>query len=192
MRDVATHGRYGSWLDPGQRAVLLNREVRCISRVVVAPQWRGLGLAVRLVRAALDQPTTPITEAIAAMGRVSPFFEKAGMTAYPRPPHCFDDRLTTAMQSIGIQPIDLAVLPRVWHQIQSLPRTQYHWLVRELKRWARKNGARSGGVHDTPDDHLQLAQNRLLVEPVYYFKQHKTQSPQPATKHEQPASQPAA
>ena len=54
MRDAALRQRYGPWLSPAERAVLLNDEVRCISRVVVEPTWRGLGLAVRLVRAALN------------------------------------------------------------------------------------------------------------------------------------------
>lgn len=61
---------------------LLNAEVRCISRVIVHPSFRGLGIGVGLVRHALDTATTPYTEAIAAMGWVHPLFEKAGMEAF--------------------------------------------------------------------------------------------------------------
>ncbi|MEZ6194059.1 MAG: hypothetical protein R3C45_22660, partial [Phycisphaerales bacterium] len=37
MRNFALNDRYGTWLEPGPRAKLLNSEVRVISRVVVHP-----------------------------------------------------------------------------------------------------------------------------------------------------------
>src|SRR5262249_26003169 len=76
MRDVATRRRYRD-LSRRDAAVMLNREIRCVSRVVIDPRFRGLGLAVRLVKHALDhpEPGVTLTEALAAMGRVSPFFE---------------------------------------------------------------------------------------------------------------------
>ncbi len=68
----------------GGRAALarLNREIECISRVVVHPVFRGLGLAVTLVRHALATADTPMVEALAAMGGIHPMFEKAGMYAF--------------------------------------------------------------------------------------------------------------
>jgi len=107
LRNVALPGRYTGF-DRRSAARLLNDEVRCISRVVVHPQFRGLGLAVRLVRHALDTAATPYTEALAAMGRVHPFFRLAGMTEYHRPPHAKDQRLLDAMRSVGIAPWELA------------------------------------------------------------------------------------
>ena len=81
-RDQATAGRYRSRGVGDPAIARLNAELRCISRVIVDPRWRGLGLAVALVRQALDTSTTTRTEALAAMGRVHPLFELAGMTAY--------------------------------------------------------------------------------------------------------------
>ena len=80
-RNVATAGRY---LGRNRRraARRLNAEIECISRVVVHPIYRGCGLAVRLVRAALRRASTPLVEALAAMGAVHPFFELAGMTCH--------------------------------------------------------------------------------------------------------------
>lgn len=189
MRQVALPGRYSGSLNGGftegltagltggvtgcltggQRAMLLNREMRCISRVVVHPQWRGMGLAVKLVRAALAQPTTIFTEALAAMGRVNPFFAKAGMTAYPRPPHTYDQRLLAVMHKLNIQPAALAMLPQLTRRIAQLPADQRHWLTHELHRWARHHRRRK---HDATHDmkaNLQLAQRRLLLCPVYYL-----------------------
>jgi len=169
MRNWALRDRYGSWLAPRQRAVLLNREVRVISRVVVHPCWRGIGLAVRLVKAAIDQPTTIYTEALAAMGRVNPFFERAGMTAYPRPPHAFDARLNDAMQSVGLSPNGLASIEQTQSRIGSLTQSQRDWFHKELYRWYRQNGGRSI-VHSTdPTIHLRTARQRLLLDPVYYL-----------------------
>jgi GNAT superfamily N-acetyltransferase len=169
MRNWALNDRYGSWLAPRQRATLLNRELRVISRVVVHPCWRGLGLAVRMVRTALAEPTTIYTEALAAMGRVNPFFERSGMTAYHRPPHAFDTRLTDAMRLINLDPGDLALLNQTHAQIESLAKPTRDWFYKELYRWYRRNGGRAA-VHSTdPMTHLYAARKRLMLEPVYYL-----------------------
>lgn len=169
MRNWALHDRYGSWLGPPQRATLLNREVRVVSRVVVHPTWRGLGLAVRLVRAALNEPTTIYTEALAAMGRVNPFFERAGMTAYHRPPHAFDSRLIDAMHAIGLTPNDLAHLDQLSVTIGSLTQIKRDWFYKELYRWYRQNAGRNTGHSTDPMIHLHAARQRLMLEPVYYL-----------------------
>ncbi len=169
MRNWALHDRYGSWLPSKQRAMMLNQEVRVISRVIVHPCWRGLGLAVRLVRAALDSPTTLYTEALAAMGRVNPFFERAGMTAYPRPQHAFDARLIEVMQVVGLDTSDLAVLDHTLARIQSLPVARRAWLFKELYRWYRQNGGRAAVHSKDPRVHLTAALQRLMLEPVYYL-----------------------
>jgi GNAT superfamily N-acetyltransferase len=62
-----------------------NNHLRTISRVIVHPQYRSLGLAVWLVRHLIDTCPTPWVEAIARMGRVHPFFEHAGMIRVPVP-----------------------------------------------------------------------------------------------------------
>ena len=166
MRDHALGYRYGSHLPPRERAVLLNAEVRCISRVVVHPTWRGLGLAVRLVRAALDTPTTLYTEALAAMGKVSPFFVKAGMTAYPRPPHAHDARLTAALERVGLRVIDLARLDTLLGSIEKLPPADQAFLCKELHRWHRGYGRRTRDR--SIQTALRAAQQKLCSEPVYY------------------------
>lgn len=56
-----------------------NENIRCISRVVIHPQFRSLGLATALVRELIDQCPTRYTESVAMMARAHPFFEAAGM-----------------------------------------------------------------------------------------------------------------
>jgi GNAT superfamily N-acetyltransferase len=57
----------------------LIRDISVISRVVVHPKYRGIGLGVRLVGETLASAGTPCVEAVAVMARYNPFFEKAGM-----------------------------------------------------------------------------------------------------------------
>lgn len=157
LRNHATGGRYTGWSDRRAAGRLLNAEVRCISRVVVHPQWRGLGLAVRLVRHALATATTPYTEALASMGRVHPFFERAGMTAYRRHPHARDQRLLDAMRCAGIEPWELASERLIRKRL-----VESELLRRELRRWA--------GAKLTVDEQIAKARSHLLCEPVYYIR----------------------
>ena len=66
-------------LAPRERIAFVNGHVRTISRVVVHPQFRGLGLASELVRKLIEVCTTRYVEASAVMARVHPFFAAAGM-----------------------------------------------------------------------------------------------------------------
>ncbi len=69
----------------GRRKVLkeefsrLKEELSTITRVVVHPKYRTIGLGARLVKETLPLVGTRYVEAIAVMARYNPFFEKAGM-----------------------------------------------------------------------------------------------------------------
>ena len=167
LRDVAVGDRYRALASPRDRAVVLNREFRTISRVVVHPQFRSLGLAVQLVQHALRTATTPCTEAIAAMGHVHPFFEQAGMTANRRPPHRQDARLRDALRACGISLSMLAHLPTTLKRIAALEPSDRELLYFELRRW--HTGSFRGKRDSDPAAALQQARQRLTCEPVYYL-----------------------
>lgn len=57
----------------------LNQVLRIISRVVVHPKYRTIGLGQILVRESLKLAPTKYTETVAVMAKYNPFFEKAGM-----------------------------------------------------------------------------------------------------------------
>ncbi len=139
-RHDAWPGRYTGH-DKRLAARRLNDEVRTISRVVVDPRIRALGIARALVRAYLDHPLTRRTEAVAAMGAVCPFFERAGMTPHtlvPRPHHA---RLLDAFASIGIEPWRLPMTRSVLDRITSAPPADRAAFECELVRWARVSRA---------------------------------------------------
>ncbi len=100
-RTLAWPGRYDT-PDKRENAQRLNAEVRCISRVVVHPRWRGMGVAKALVAAYLREPLTRRTEAVAAMGAASPFFKAAGMREHALPPRARDAALITRLRQRGI------------------------------------------------------------------------------------------
>jgi len=70
----------------GRRLVLprmsmqeLNTQLSVLSRVVVHPKYRTMGLGVALVRESLPRVGTPYVEMVAVMAKYNPFAEKAGM-----------------------------------------------------------------------------------------------------------------
>lgn len=60
-------------------AAEVNEKFAIISRVILHPKYRTIGLGARLVRETLPLVGLPYIEAIAIMSRYNPFFEKAGM-----------------------------------------------------------------------------------------------------------------
>lgn len=126
-RHRAWPGRYARVDARGLRR--LNREVRRISRVIIDPRFRGMGLATALVRAYLNDPITPATEAVAAMAAASPFFASAGMTAYPLRPSPADQRLIDALDDAGLAP---------WALLSAAPLPPR--IIDETRRWLRARG----------------------------------------------------
>ena len=69
-------GRKGKWTRLGIRA--LGKRLVMLSRVVLHPTWRGAGIAAAFVRRSCELCPWPWIEALAEMGNINPFFERAG------------------------------------------------------------------------------------------------------------------
>lgn len=172
-RSMALGNRY-TGLSRADAARLVNREIRTISRVVVHPQWRGLGIAVGLVTRAIEEAPTPYVEAIASMGRVHRFFERAGMQRYEPPIRVVHARLLDALAQVGIPTRLLAMPSRVHTRIDRLEHDQREWCVGELQRWWRHCPRRHEhrDTHATPDARqlrkiLEDASQDALAKPIY-------------------------
>jgi ABC-type transport system involved in cytochrome c biogenesis ATPase subunit/N-acetylglutamate synthase-like GNAT family acetyltransferase len=61
------------------KAQLINEEIARISRVVIHPKFRGIGLGEFLVKETLPKVNAKVIEVLAVMAKYNPFFEKAGM-----------------------------------------------------------------------------------------------------------------
>lgn len=171
------HGREG-----GVRArafsrealLALNRSTRRLSRVVVDPRCRGMGVASALVRAYLRGAPTRRTEGVAAMGAFCPFFERAGMTPVALGVREHDARLLDALRFVGVEP-DALALPTGALLARALgPRrggargSRRRFLLRELRRWAGSSVATSARKREGLRALLALASARVRLGGMAY------------------------
>ena len=113
------------------------------------------------------------TEALAAMGNVHPFFERAGMTAYRRQKHPHDERFISVLETVGIRPVDLAVPEKFSQQIEETSAHNQAWVLEELQRWYKRGVRETENRVVTVSDQLQAAQRQLHCQPVYYLKDNR-------------------
>jgi len=166
LRNVAT-GNYFLGLDRRSLITLVNKTIRTISRVVVEPRFRGLGLAVRLVRETMPLMNVPMIEALAVMGHANPFFEKAGMKAYKAPlsAHCV--QMTEALSLVGIDDGLLIDAQAAQRHIENLSEGRRLFLEREIRRFLAGYGKRK---HMAPGlERTQFVLSKLTDRPVYYL-----------------------
>ncbi len=153
-------------LDRSTRLAIINGNFRCISRVIVEPRFRGLGLASRLVSETMPKMDVPVVEALAVMGAVNPFFEKAGMKAYraKTPERC--SRLIEAFSAAGIEEKELIDPQLVQRKIDRLRLVEAGFLERQTKEFLQSYGKRRNmpeGIERT-----RFILSKLTERPVYY------------------------
>lgn len=68
-------------MSKGEQVRFANGNLRTISRLIVHPRYRGVGVARELVRVAVEACPTGYVEARARLGHALPVFERAGMVA---------------------------------------------------------------------------------------------------------------
>lgn len=93
--------------DARTRARAINALVRTISRVIVEPRRRSMGVGTMMVRAYLGAPLTALTETVASMGRYTSMFERSGMRIVECARAQRDYRLLDALAHARIAPIEL-------------------------------------------------------------------------------------
>ena len=150
----------------------MNEELRIVSRVVIAPNWRGLGLARRLVSETLPCVGTPYVEALAAMGRVHPFFEQAGMTAYPGAPQpAGSERLRSALDAVDLGRSARRSAEALEAALGTLAPAARRLAEREIERWARSYLATKNHRTHRPERRrmLDLVARHLDSSPIYYL-----------------------
>ncbi|MCU0918488.1 MAG: hypothetical protein MUC88_28605 [Planctomycetes bacterium] len=166
VRTIATKGVFCG-LDRQTELELLNRYVRCIARVVVAPRFRGIGLAVRLVRETMPRLEVPFVEALGVMPLVNPFLERAGLQAFtPRIPAAHVETLE-ALSLVGIEEDDLVDPALVQEKLARLPPCAGDFLEVRVQRFLRSHGRRRTmppGIERT-----RYVLGRLTHRPAYYL-----------------------
>ncbi len=166
LRNVATDNLFLG-IDKKTRFTLINKNIRCIRRVIIEPRYRGLGLASQLVRETMEKADVPIVEAMAVMGLVNPFFEKAGMKAFTAkmPSRCV--QLVEALSLVGIEKEELIDAERVQKRLDGLGKQESDFIEQQISRFMQSYGQRRferAGLERT-----RLVLSKLTFRPVYYI-----------------------
>ncbi|HUW20324.1 MAG TPA: hypothetical protein VMW16_13580 [Sedimentisphaerales bacterium] len=154
-------------LDTATQVALVNKNIRCISRVIIEPRFRGLGLASRLVRETMPRFGVPIIEGMAVMGLVNPFLERAGMTAYAgkTPVRC--TQLVEAFSLVGIEEEMFIDPPKVQEKLDNLGRGEAEFIefqIRDFLDSYSESRNKPAGLERT-----RFVLSRLTGRPVYYI-----------------------
>jgi len=105
------------------------------------------------------------------MGRVHPFFERAGMTAYPQAPSAEGERLRACLEAVGIGRGDRRSPDALGSALDALAPDAAHLAWREINRWARSYLGAKNHRTNRPDRRrmLDLVARHLDSAPVYYL-----------------------
>ncbi len=150
----------------GTRLRVLNMNVRCIHRVIIEPRFRGIGLASRLVRETLPKAGVAIVEALAVMGAVNPFFEKAGMKRCEGRASARCVRMTEALGAVGIVEADFIDAEKVQSEIEGLVEPERAFLEREFGLFLGSYGNRR--FMESGLERTRYVVGRLSYRPIYY------------------------
>jgi hypothetical protein len=167
LRNIAL-GRILSPLGKAERMSFINSSIRCISRVIIEPRYRGLGLASRLVSQTMGLVAAPIIEAMAVIGQVNPFFQKAGMTPYYGPQLARCQQIKEAMSLVGIQEKDLVDTEAVQDKIQRLANIDRKFIDRQMVEFLQCYGKRRQMAEGI--DRTRFLLSKMTDRPVYYIK----------------------
>ena len=141
LRNIAT-GNLFAGFDRATQLALVNKNIRCISRVIIEPRFRSLGLASRLVRETMPKMNVAIIEAITVMGLVNPFFERASMTAYTAkmPVQCA--QLIEAFSMVGIEEQQLTDPKKVQRKLEQLQPSEAEFIEFQIQNFLKRHGKR--------------------------------------------------
>ncbi len=169
-RNRATNQRYFSLGSRSETLSLLNREVRRITRVVIHPQFRGIGLAHWLVSETLPKAGVPLVEAMATMGHLNPFFEKAGMLRFDQEDSVASRRLIDAFAHININVTSLSQETLV-SQIKKCPEHEQYFIKSEMMEMIKGFSRRFRQLEPTLENLTNFVVRQLKLRPVYYLWQ---------------------
>ena len=167
LRNAATGGVFCGFGDRRLQLQMVNKYVRCISRVIIEPRYRGLGLASRLVAETMPRLGAAVIEAMAVMGAVHPFFEKAGMKRYEAKPAAGSVQLIEALGMVGIDEREFIDSQAVQDKLDGLSGCEAAFVDRQIAGFLQTYGKRSRmapGIERT-----RYVLSKLSSRPVYYI-----------------------
>lgn len=166
LRNAAT-GNMLAGLDIKTRAELINKNFRCITRVIIEPRFRGLGLGSWLVRETLAKADVPIVEALAVMGAVNGFFEKAGMKAYKGGESRRCAQMKEALGVVGITDDEFADAELVNEKLDKLPEQQKAFVENQIYQFIDRYGKKE--LVNNSIARMRFVLSKLTDRAIYYI-----------------------
>jgi ABC-type transport system involved in cytochrome c biogenesis ATPase subunit/GNAT superfamily N-acetyltransferase len=137
----------------------LNAEVSTISRVIIHPKYRSIGLGEKLVKETLALAGTPCVETVAVMAKYNPFFEKAGMqrVAESKP----SKHVLAALKELEDLGLDTALMGSTDYNEQKLQHTGTQPIIKILTDLSQHDGSirrRLASLKDVYPKHEEFTQ----------------------------------
>jgi len=170
LRALAT-GDFFTGLDRRTRLAIINSNFRCISRVIIEPRFRSLGLAVKLVCETINRMEVAFVEALAVMGNINPFFEKAGMKAYHARPPARCMQLIEAFSTVGVESHELIDPEAVQKKLDVLNLVAAGFIERQIGHFLQSYSKRR--FMATGIERTRFILSKLTDRPVYYLYKNK-------------------
>jgi ABC-type transport system involved in cytochrome c biogenesis ATPase subunit len=127
-----TFGRSSVWKGSIKQ---LQQEVSVISRVIVHPKYRSIGLGEKIVKETLTQAGTPCVETVAVMAKYNPFFEKAGMTRVAESKlNPYVNRALEQLETLGFETALLSATDLTQQKIQTVSKEKIVKVLVELSK----------------------------------------------------------
>jgi ABC-type ATPase with predicted acetyltransferase domain len=113
----------------------VNQQIIRISRVVIHPKYRTIGLGANIVKETLPKAGKPIVETVAVMAKYNPFFEKAGMTKITQTsPDKTVLNAINELKQVGFNPVLLTSEKTNREKLQNMTKTQVNQTKTALKQ----------------------------------------------------------
>ena len=167
LRNVATDGAFAQFGDRRAQLQLVNENIRCISRVIIDPRYRGLSLASYLVRETLSKLDVAMIEALAVMGQVNPFFEKAGMKKFEAKLSLHCAKLSEALGMVGIDETHFTDPSGIHEKIKGLSATHRDFIEKQFNDFLQAYGKRRNMTEGI--DRTSFVLGKLSSRPAYYI-----------------------
>ncbi len=166
LRNTALNNLFKGF-DNKTRLALINKNIECIARVIIEPRFRGLSLAQKLIKQTMPQRNRPVIESVAVMGKVNPFFQKAGMTAYHAPVSERCSRMQEALKIIGIKETDHIDPESVHEKFTRLSKRDKDFLETEIRHFLKSYG--KSGLLEPGLKRTTFILSRISERPTYFI-----------------------
>ena len=153
-------------LDRRTQLSVINKNIRCISRVIIEPRFRGLSLAGELVRQTMARLDVPIIEALSVMGHINSFLDRAGMSRYEAGQSLRSVRLQQALSSVGIESDNISETDVLHRRLEGLRVRQKRFIESEIGNFLDCYG-RSRNM-PPGRKRTEFVLSKLTARPVYY------------------------